>query len=331
MTTQQFDVLGIGNAIVDVLSRATDAFLAEHQLAKNAMQLIDADRARFLYSRMGPGIEVSGGSAANTIAGLAQLGAKAAYIGKIAADTLGGVFSHDIRTLGVAFKTPPLEHGAPTARCLILVTDDGHRTMNTFLGACTALAPSDIDADLVGAARITYVEGYLWDKEEAKAAVRLAMEMAHANKREVAFTLSDPFCVDRHRNEFRRLVEHHVDILFANEAELMSLYETKNFDDALQQVKKHCRIAALTRSEKGAVIVSGDEVHVVDAAPVTKVVDTTGAGDLFAAGFMYGLTSGRDLGTCGRMGVTAAGEVISHMGARPEQDLNTLFKSRGLK
>jgi len=331
MSTQSYDVLGIGNAIVDVLSRTTEAFLTEHQLEKNAMQLIDADRARFLYSRMGPGVEVSGGSAANTIAGLAQLGAKTAYIGKIAADTLGGVFAHDIRALGVAFRTPLLERGAPTARCLILVSDDGHRTMNTYLGACTALTPSDIDPALVAASTITYVEGYLWDKDDAKAAVRLAMEMAHANKREVAFTLSDPFCVDRHRHEFRRLVEHHVDILFANEAELMALYETSSFDDALQQVKKHCRIAALTRSEKGAVVVSADEVHIVDAEPVAKVVDTTGAGDLFAAGFMYGLTSGRDLGTCGRMGSVAAAEVISHMGARPAEDLNALFRSRGLK
>jgi len=330
MNKGPIDVLGIGNAIVDVLSKTTDAFLVEHALQKNAMQLIDADRARYLYARMGPGVEVSGGSAANTIAGLAGLGAKTAYIGKVAKDELGDVFAHDIRSLGVKFETPPLEHGAPTARCLVLVTDDGHRTMNTFLGACTALTPDDIDPTTVAASTITYVEGYLWDKDDAKAAVKKAMDIAHASGREVAFTLSDPFCVERHRAEFLSLVEDHIDILFANEAELKSLYRASDFDSALAAVRRHCRVAALTRSEKGAVIVSGEQLHTVAAEPVERVVDTTGAGDQFAAGFLSGLTAGRDLTTCGRMGAVAAAEVISHMGPRPERDVSALFRARGL-
>ncbi len=278
MAQSDIDVVGIGNAIVDVLSQAEDDFLAAHGLPKGLMTLIDAERADALYGAMGPGVEMSGGSAANTIAGLASLGGRGAFIGKVRDDQLGAVFRHDVTALGVRFDTPAAADSAPTARCLILVTPDAQRTMNTYLGACVELGPDDIDDETIRSAQVTYLEGYLWDPPGAKAAFRKAVDIAHAAGRKVALSLSDPFCVDRYRDEFPELVEHGIDILFANEDELKSLYQVDSFDDGLRHVRGHCEVAALTRSEKGSVIVSGDEVHVIDAAPVDKVVDSTGAG-----------------------------------------------------
>lgn len=328
MTELRFDVLGIGNAIVDVLTRADDAFLEGEGLDKGVMTLIDSHRAESLYGAMGPAQEISGGSAANTLVGVAQFGSDAAFIGLVRNDQLGGIFRHDIRASGVSFDTPAALEGPPTARCLIFVTPDAERTMNTFLGASVHMSPDLVDEALVAAAKVTYLEGYLWDAEPAKQAYLKAAKAAHAAGREVALSLSDPFCVERHRASFLELVASHVDILFANEAELMSLYEVESFDEALQRVRGHCKIAALTRSEKGAVILSKDELHVIDAVPVEKVVDTTGAGDLFAAGFLHGYTKGLGLDLCGRLGALAAAEVISHYGARPETNLAELAKQR---
>jgi sugar/nucleoside kinase (ribokinase family) len=322
------DVLGIGNAIVDVIAQADDAFLVDNKLNKNLMTLIDADRADELYGKMGPGREISGGSCANTMAGIAALGGQAAYIGKVNDDQLGTVFRHDIRAAGVRFDSSPDKEGTPTARCLILVTPDAHRTMNTFLGACVNLGPEDVDENLVAGATVTYLEGYLWDRPRAKEAFLRAARIAHQAKRKVSLTLSDPFCVDRHRDSFATLVREHVDILFANEAELVSLYKAPDFDAALQAVREHCEIAVLTRGAKGSVIVREDELHVIDAAPVAKVVDTTGAGDLYAAGFLYALTQGDDLRRCGKIASLAAAEAISHYGARPEADLKALVKEK---
>lgn len=330
MTPATLDVVGIGNAIVDVIAQAEDSFLEAEDLVKGTMALIDADRAESLYAAMGPGIEMSGGSAGNTIAGVASLGGKAAYIGKVRDDQLGAVFRHDITASGVVFATPPATTGKPTARCLVLVTADAQRTMNTFLGACVDLGPEDIDPSLIAAAQVTYLEGYLFDPPQAKESFRKAASIAHEARRKVALSLSDPFCVDRHRAEFRELVEHHVDILFANEAEIGSLYETHDFDAVLAHVRGHCEIAALTRSEKGSVIVTADGTHRIPAEPVERVVDTTGAGDLYASGFLYGLTHGRDPGTCGRLGSICAAEVISHFGARPEIPLRNLAREAGL-
>jgi sugar/nucleoside kinase (ribokinase family) len=327
MTTTTVDVVGIGNAIVDVLTHCKEEDLARLELVKNAMTLIDADTADALYEQMGSGMEMSGGSAGNTMAGIAALGGKGAYIGKVRDDQLGTVFRHDIRAIGVEFNSSPASGGTPTARCLIFVTPDGHRTMNTFLGACTELGPDDIDEDLIKSAKVTYMEGYLWDRPEAKDAFVKAAKIAHEAGRQVSITLSDSFCVDRHRDSFRDLVHNHIDILFANEAEIISLYEVETFEEALSEVRKHCKIAALTRSEKGSVIVSGNEVIEVAAEPVERVVDTTGAGDLFASGFLFGYTQGFDLGKCGRLGSICAAEIISHMGARPDADLKELTKS----
>ncbi len=326
----RYDVLGIGNAIVDVLAHADDDFLARHAMTKGTMALIDADAADKLYADMAPGIECSGGSAANTIAGIASLGGKAAFIGKVRDDELGKVFHHDIEALGVHFPTSAATDGASTARCLINVTPDAERTMSTFLGACVELGPDDVDAAVVKDAQVTYLEGYLWDKEDAKAAFVKAAELAHAAGREVSLSLSDPFCVDRHRDSFLELVEGHVDILFANEDEILSLYQVDTFDAALQHVRGHCKIAALTRSSKGSVVVHGDEIHIVDAEAGVTVVDTTGAGDAYAAGFLHGYTNGGqdDLAQCARIGGIAAAEVISHFGARPETPLNELVAAK---
>jgi sugar/nucleoside kinase (ribokinase family) len=316
MNERRFDVIAIGNAIVDVLAKADDALLAEHKLPKGAMNLIDAATAERLYGVMGPGIEASGGSAGNTVAGIAALGGKTAYIGKVAADQLGEVFTHDIRAVGVTYDTTPLKGGLPTARSLIFVTPDAQRTMQTFLGATTQLGPEDLNLDYITASKVLYLEGYLWDQPRAKAAMRDAAIKAHDAGVKVSLTLSDAFCVARFRDEFLELAEKYVDILFANESEILSLYQTEIFDDALQQVRKHCEIAALTRSEKGSVVVNGDEVHVIDAVPGVKVIDTTGAGDAYAAGFLYAYTQGLDLATCGRLGGAMAAEVISQYGPR---------------
>ena len=320
----RFDVVGIGNALVDVLSYETDEFLVAHALAKGTMTLIDADLAEGLYAAMGPAVEMSGGSAANTMVGIASLGGRSAFVGRVADDELGKVFAHDIRAAGVEFTTSPARDDVPSGRCLVLVTPDAQRTLHTFLGASAQLGPTDLDLELVASAQVLYLEGYLWDEPDAKDAIRHAARSAHRAGNRVAFTLSDGFCVDRHRAEFLELVEHDVDVLFANEAEIIALYEVGEFDDALQAVREQCEITALTRSEKGAVIVTRDEVHVIDAHPVSHVVDTTGAGDLFAAGFLHGLTHGYDLGTAGRLGALAAAEVISHLGARPERRLAEL-------
>jgi sugar/nucleoside kinase (ribokinase family) len=319
------DVVGIGNALVDVLSNESEEFLTHHGLVKGAMALIDSDQAHALYAAMGPGIEISGGSAANTMVGIGSLGGSGAFVGRVRDDELGEVFAHDIRASGVHFETPSATDGAPTGRCLIIVTPDAERTLNTFLGAASEIGPDDVSASLIADAQITYLEGYLFDQNRAKEAFRHAARLAHEAGRRVALTLSDGFCVDRHRDDFLALVEHEVDILFANEAEICALYEVDSFDDALQRVMHHCEVAALTRSAKGSVIVSGDDVHVLDAHPVDgAVVDTTGAGDQYAAGFLYGFTRGHDLATCGRLGGLAAAEVISHLGARPERSLAEL-------
>jgi len=324
MDNPKFDVTAIGNAIVDVLAKADDALLAEHKLPKGGMSLIDAPTAERLYAIMGPGVEASGGSAANTIAGIAALGGKTAYIGKVADDQLGSVFTHDIRAVGVAYDTPPLKGGLPTARCLIFVTPDAQRTMQTFLGATSQLGPEDVDMSAITSSKVLYLEGYLWDQPRAKTAMREAAIQAKKAGVKVSLTLSDSFCVARFRDEFKELIKNHVDILFANESEILSLYEVTEFDAALQRVRKDAEIAALTRSEKGSVVVNDDEVHVIDAVKGVKVVDTTGAGDAYAAGFLYGYTQGSDLATCGRLGGVMAAEVISHMGPRVEADVKAL-------
>lgn len=331
-TETRHDVLAVGNAIVDVLAHADDAFLDDHGMVKGSMALVDDAVAHALYDDMGPAVEISGGSAANTAAGIASLGGRAAFVGKIADDQLGEVFAHDIRAAGVAFEAlAPLAGGPSTARCLILVTPDAQRTMNTYLGASALISPADVDSDEVAAAAVTYCEGYLWDQPDAKAAIVAAMDAARAAGRKVAFTLSDSFCVDRHRAEFLELAEGKVDVLFANEAEICSLYEVDDFDAAAERVAGHVAIACLTRSEKGSeVITDAGERIAVPAAPVDAVVDTTGAGDLYAAGFLYGLTGGRDLETCARLGALAAAEVISHVGARPETSLAELAADAGL-
>jgi len=324
MTSAAFDVLGIGNAIVDVISHADDDFLKTHGLTKGSMTLIDEQRAEALYAAMGPGVEISGGSCGNTIAGVASFGGRGAYVGKVRNDQLGAVFAHDMRATGVAFRTAQATDGPATARSLILVTPDAQRTMNTFLGACTRLGPDDIDTEQVADAHVTYVEGYLWDPPEAKKAVLKAFDAARAAGRKVSITLSDACCVDRYRAEFRALIRERVDILFANEAEIKSLYQAGTFEEAMAAARRDARIAALTRSEKGSVIVNGAETHAVPAAPVAKLVDTTGAGDLYAAGFLFGFTRGKPLAECARLGGIAAAEVISHVGARPEKALREL-------
>ena len=326
----RFDVLGIGNAIVDVLAQVTEDFLARHGLVKGAMRLIDEVEAHDLYQALGPTIEVSGGSAANTIAGVASFGARAAFIGKVRDDELGEIFAHDIRSVGVHFETPPATKGPTTARCLVLVTPDGERTMNTWLGASQNLSPDDVDEDLVKDSRITYLEGYLFDPPHAKEAFRKAAEVARSAGRKVALTLSDSFCVDRHRQDFLELIRKQVDILFANEAEIRSLYQVSNFNDAMHAVREDCPLAVLTRSAAGSVIVEGgDDVHVIEAFPVKKVVDATGAGDLFAAGFLAGYTQRRPVAECARMGALAAGEIIQQMGARAIRPFHEVARENG--
>lgn len=319
----RLDILGIGNAIVDVLARADDAFLASHGMAKGSMTLIGPEDAERIYAAMGPGVESSGGSAANTCAAAAALGAKVGYLGKVADDGLGGVFRHDITAAGVHFPTPPLAGGAPTARCLILVTGDGQRTMNTFLGACVTFGEADLDAASIEAAEVTYLEGYLFDPPAAQAAFRAAARLAHAAGRKIAITLSDPFCVERHRDAFRAFLREEADIVFANEAEICALYQTDDFAEAAEAARRDVALAALTRSEKGSVVIAGEATHEVAATP-TQVVDTTGAGDAYAAGFLAALTRGLDLAECGRWGGVAAAEAISHFGARPQADLKAL-------
>ncbi len=330
MSNQEFDVTGIGNAIVDVLTHVDDAFLETEKLPKGGMQLIDEAQAEALYSRMPAGVECSGGSAGNTMAGIASLGGTGNYVGKVAQDQLGEVFAHDMRSGGMHFETASSTSGTPTARCLVLVTDDAQRTMNTFLGACVELSADDINEAVIKASKVTYMEGYLWDPPAAKEAFLKAARIAHDAGRKVSLSLSDQFCVDRHRAEFLDLVDNHVDILFANESEIMSLYQVDNFDDAVAAVRGKCELAALTRSEQGSYIVTNGDVFHAAADKVDRVVDTTGAGDLYAAGFLYGYTHGRAPLECGQLGAICAGEVISHYGARPETSLAELIKAKGL-
>ncbi len=331
MTVTRYDVLGIGNAIVDVLARAEEDFLLRQGMRKGGMALIDANRAAAIYAAMGPAVEVSGGSAANTIVGVASLGARSAFIGKVKDDLLGRAFAHDIRAAGVTFATTPAADGVPTGRCYVLVTPDGERTMNTFLGAAQDLHPADIDADMIAASAITYLEGYLWDPKNAKDAFLKAAKIAHDAGRIVALTLSDAFCVDRYRSEFLHLMRSKtVDLIFANETELHSLYQTADFEAAVAALRADVATAVVTRSEKGCLVISPDGMEAVPAFPVERVVDTTGAGDLFAAGFLCGLARGADDRSCGRLGALAAAEVIQHLGARPEASLKDLARENGL-
>ena len=315
------DVVGIGNAIVDVVAEADDALLAEEGLPKGSMTLIDAARADTLRARMGPAVEVSGGSAANTMVGVARLGGAAGYVGKVRDDTAGAVFRRDIEAAGVSFATPAATEGAATARCLIFVTRDAQRTMNTHLGACVELGPADIDPDFIASAGLLYMEGYLWDPPAAKEAFRKALGIAHAAGGRVCLSLSDSFCVDRHRAELRDLVAAHIDVLFANEDEAMALYEVRDFDAALSAASADCAVAAITRSAKGSVVAGEGTIHTIEAAPIARLVDTTGAGDLYAAGFLAGLARGFDLARCGRLASLTAGEILGHYGARPEADI----------
>lgn len=330
MAETRFDVLCIGNAIVDVLAKVEDSFITKHGLTKGMMRLIDEETAERLYADMGPAIEVSGGSAGNTAAGIASFGSRAAYFGKIKNDQLGDVFMHDLRAQGVSFQSQRATTGPATARSFILVSHDGERTMNTYLGACVNLTTADIDPAVVAAAQITYLEGYLWDRPEAKEAFQLAAKIARESGRKTAITLSDSFCVDRHRESFLELIQNQIDIVFANEAEICSLYQTVDFEAARRMVQQDCEIAILTRSEKGSVIVQGEKTWTVPAQAIQQVVDATGAGDLFAAGFLHGLTSGKPLDVCAKLGALAAAEVISHMGARPEVKLAEHAKAAGV-
>jgi sugar/nucleoside kinase (ribokinase family) len=314
---EELDVIGVGNALVDVLCHESEAFLERQGLVKGAMQLVDEARVREIYDAMGPAVEISGGSAANTIVGVASFSGRAHYVGKVRNDQLGEVFAHDLRSVGVRYTTAMATSGPATGRCLIVVTPDAQRTMSTYLGASTLLSPDDVDPGLIKRGRILYLEGYLFDPPAAQEAFRVAAEVAHAAGRKVALTLSDPFCVNRHREAFLELVEHHVDVLFANELEICALYQANDFSAAVARVRRHCEVAALTRSARGSVVVGGDEIYVVDAHPVDAVKDTTGAGDLYAAGFLFGLSRGLGLAICGRLGALAAAEVISHVGARP--------------
>ncbi len=331
MTAALYDVVGLGNAIVDVISKQDDDFLVKWGINKDAMNLIEEDRADLLTKASVDALETSGGSGANTIAGIASLGGKAAYIGKVADDRLGKVFKADMETVGVPFPTAPLSEGPATARSIIFVTPDGKRSMNTFLGASVEFSPSDVDRDTVEAGGILYLEGYLFDKEAAKAAFVHAAEIAHAAGRKVSLTLSDSFCVDRHRDSFRQLIRTQIDILFANEEELLSLYETRDFDAAVEMLRADTSLAAVTRGEKGSVIIGDGDPISVPAEPISQVVDTTGAGDQYAAGFLFGVARGLPLATCARLGHIAAAEVISHYGPRPEVSLDVLAKDAGIE
>jgi sugar/nucleoside kinase (ribokinase family) len=323
-TPAVFDVIGIGNALVDVITHQDDEFLAREDLVKGSMSLIDTERAVYLHRVMGAGISMSGGSAANTMTGVASFGAKACYVGKVADDDLGAEFGHDMRAVHVDFPNKPSNVGVPTGRCLIVVTPDAERTMSTYLGMSSLLGPEDINEDLIASGRVLYMEGYLWDRPPAKEAYRKAAKAAHAAGRMVSLTLSDSFCVDRHRADFRSLVTDDVDVLFGNVDELLSLYETTDFDQAVAMVRKDCQLAAITLGSAGSVVISADSIVDIPVEPVKHVVDTTGAGDLFAAGFLVGLTSGASLAECGRMASIAAAEVISHVGARPAVSLRRL-------
>ncbi|MGB8861998.1 MAG: adenosine kinase [Ilumatobacteraceae bacterium] len=320
-----YDVVGIGNALVDVINHADDHFIATYDLVKGSMTLVDTDRALYLYRALGSAVEMSGGSAANTMTGVASFGGTAAYIGKVSGDELGQVFGHDLRAVGVQFR-PGLPDGeTPTGRCIIVVTPDAERTMNTYLGVSSLLCAADVDEKTVAAGKVLYMEGYLYDRPEAKEAFRFAASVAHAHGRQVSLTLSDSFCVDRHRSDFRSLVTDEVDILFGNEDELVSLYEVSTFDEAVAAVQRDCHLAVITVGAQGCYIVTRDAVLTAPAEPVEQVLDTTGAGDLFAAGFLFGYTRDFPLLECAKLGAIAAAEVIAHVGPRPLVELKTLL------
>ena len=325
----RYDLVGIGNALVDVLVSVQDDFLDANGLPKGSMNLVDAGQSDALYDKLPPGVEVSGGSCGNTMAGFAALGGTGAYIGKVHDDALGKIFVHDMKSMGVDCPVPPAEEGPSTGRCLVMVSPDAQRTMATYLGTAVDLGPDDIDAATVQGAKVLYMEGYLFDPEAAKQAFIKAADLAHAAGGKVSLSLSDPFCVDRHREAFRALVADHIDILFANEDEIKSLYQVADFDEALQQVRGHCEIACLTRSAQGSVVLSGDDVHIIDADPIgDRLTDTTGAGDQYAAGFLYGYTQGHDLATAGKMASIAAAEVVCHYGARPEAVVRDIIREK---
>ena len=327
----RFDVLAIGNAIVDIIASCEDDFLVQENIAKGAMNLIDAKRAEHLYSVMGPAIETSGGSAGNSAAGISSLGGKAAYFGKVSDDHLGRVFKHDIEAIGVHYDTYSLNGAPPTARSMIFVTPDGERSMNTFLGACVELAPEDIDETIVADSAVTFFEGYLWDPPQAKDAIRKAADIAHANNRKMSMSLSDAFCVDRYRSEFLELMRSGtVDLVFANDGEIKSLYETSSFNDAIAAVRKDCEMSIITKGAEGSMVVSHDKTISIDAHPIDKLVDSTGAGDLYAAGFLFGITNDRNMEDCARIGSLAAAEVIQHVGPRPQTSLKTMLEQSGL-
>ena len=328
--TALYDVAGIGNAIVDVIAQCDDAFLAQEGLTKGSMALIDPARAASLYDAMASGIEASGGSVANTMAGIASFGGKAAYIGKVADDQLGRVFRHDMNAIGCVFTTPSLAEGPATAQSLINVTADAQRTMSTYLGACVELSSADVDPEIIEAAQVSYLEGYLFDPPEARRAFAKAAALAHGADRKIAITLSDSFVVERHRAGLLGFIQTQCDIVFANAAEVCALFETDDFDAATKALAEMVEIAAVTRSEKGSVVASGGQLHEISAYPVEKVVDTTGAGDQYAAGFLYGLTQGLALPVCGQLGSLAAAEVIDHYGPRPQVSLRELAAQNGL-
>ena len=331
-TAPSIDVVAIGNAIVDIIGRCDDAFLARHKLAKGSMQLADWDAVARLYQDMGPGIEISGGSAANTMVGVASFGGKAAFVGKVADDDFGRIFAHDIAAAGVTFATKPAGNAsAPTARSLVLVTPDGERTMNTFLGVSPELDHGEVLPELIASAKIVYLEGYLFDRPAAKAAFRQSAAVASKAGRKVALSLSDAFCVDRHRHEFRELIRDEVDILFANEAEIKSLYQVEDFEAAAAHIARDSVLAVLTRGAKGSVVLSGGKSIAIHPEMVAEVVDTTGAGDLYAAGFLYGLAHGHDHEVCGRLASLAAAEIITHLGARPATSLKQIALHKGIK
>lgn len=330
MSQPEIDVTGIGNAIVDVLGRVDDAILKREGLVKGSMSLVDAERAVGLYALFEAPVQQSGGSAGNTIAGLASLGASVGFVGKIAQDELGTEFARQLGEVGATFVTPPSTTGIPTARCMVMVSPDAQRTMSTFLGACVELGPEDVPLELVERSRVTYLEGYLWDPPLAKEAFLHAARIAHGAGRVVALSLSDSFCVARHRDSFREFVRDHVDVLFANESEVLDLYQVERLSDAIEAVRNDCRVTAITRGADGCAVVWDGEVTHLPAAPVARVVDTTGAGDLFAAGFLFGYARGLDAEACGRLGAICAAEVISHFGARPERSLAKLATQHGL-
>ena len=328
--TKTLQVLGIGHALVDIIAPCQEDMLAEFSLVKGTMRLTSAEEAAALYEKMGPAVETSGGSAANTCAGIASLGGKAGFAGKVGRDQFASVFAHDIRSIGVSFHDGVSENGSPTGRCLILVTPDGERTMNTNLGAASEFAEGDLDHDAIQSTQIVYLEGYLFDPPAARKAFFTAADFAHGNGTKVAFTLSDPFCVDRHREAFRAFIRDRVDIVFANEKELLSLFPGASFDEACAAIRNDCHLAAITRSEKGSVVLGGGKAVAVPAVPVPKLVDATGAGDLYAAGFMFGLATGRDLDACARLGSLSASEVITHVGPRPLRPLSELARAHDL-